>query len=283
MLNEFTVGFRTAEKDLDAMVPLSMSAEGVGAAMFLIAFLAGSRAGGVTGLLLVMIGAGALFAHLGHPRRSWRVITEAGRTWMSRGAVFTAGLVVCGAVSLLFQSDGVTSLILRALALVCTLVVVGYAGIMFSLINAVPFWNTSLLPVLFVLHSLTSAALLLTVMLSLAGSGIAGHPRECAAVVALLASTLALTRMLPASAAHSEAAQESVRLLTSGHLETLFHRGALTAGLEWPLALMLLAYLLRGSGLVSGLLLVAAVALRVTGDVSFRSALLRAGVYAPVV
>ncbi|MBI5505279.1 MAG: polysulfide reductase NrfD [Deltaproteobacteria bacterium] len=283
MLNEFTVGFRTADKDLDAMVPLAMSAEGVGAAMYLIAFLAGSRAGGVAGLALVLIGAGALFAHLGHPRRSWRVITESSRTWMNRGALFTAGLVLAGAAALLFQGDGITVLMLRALALVCTFVVVAYAGILFSSINAVPFWNTSLLPILFVLHSLTSAGLLLTTMLSLAGGGMAAHPRECGIVIALLCSTLALTRMLAQPAPRSEAAQESVRLLTTGNLRQLFHGGALLAGLGWPLALVMLAYLFRGAGAFSGVLLVAAVALRLVGDVSFRSALLRAGVYAPVI
>lgn len=283
MLSEFTVGFRTADKDLDAMVPLSMSAEGVGAAMYLIAFAAGSPAGGVTGLLLVMLGAGTLLAHLGHPRRSWRVITESGRTWMNRGALFTAGLALSGAAALLLQGDGVTVLILRALALICSLVVVVYAGILFSSINAVPFWNTSLFPILFVAHSFTSAGLLLTTMLALADGGMAAHPRECGMVVALLGSTLALTRMLPLSASRSEAAQESVRLLTSGSLRQLFHGGALLAGLGWPLALVMLAYVFRGSASLSGLLLVTALALRLAGDLSFRSALLRAGVYAPVI
>jgi hypothetical protein len=47
--------------------------------------------------------------------------------------------------------------------------------------------------------------------------------------------------------------------------------------------LVLLAYVLRGSPVVSGLLLVTAVPLRLAGDVSVRYALLRAGVYTPVI
>ena len=41
MLNEFTVDFRTTEGELDFMVALSMSTEGVGAAIFLISLLSG--------------------------------------------------------------------------------------------------------------------------------------------------------------------------------------------------------------------------------------------------
>lgn len=283
MLNEFTVGFRTAERDMDSMVPLSMSAEGVGAATYLIAFLAGSRAAGAAGLVLVLLGATALFAHLGHPLRFWRVIAGAGRTWMSRGAVFTAGLIVFGIPALLFPGENLELVILQALALICTFVVILYAGLLFASISAVPFWNSSLLPILLLLHSLSSAGLLITTVLSLGGGGLLPHARECGAVLALLASTLALTWMFTESAPHSEAAQESVRLLTVGRLKSLFQRGALLGGLVVPLLLVLLAYLFRGSPIFSGLLLVIALVLRLGGDVSLRTALLRAGVYAPVI
>jgi formate-dependent nitrite reductase membrane component NrfD len=283
MLNEFTVGFRTTERDMDKMVPLSMSAEGVGAALYLIAFLAGSTAGAIAGLLLVLIGAAALFAHLGHPLRLWRVITQTGHAWMSRGALFTAGLVILGTVALLFRGEGLGALTVQVLALICTFVVVLYAGILFSSINVVPFWNTALLPILFLSHSLTSAGLLLTALLSLAGGGVVAHPRECGLVLALLSSTLALTWMFTGSASRSTAAQESVRLLTAGQLKPFFQKGALLAGLATPLLLLLLAYVLRTSPILSGLLLVIAVPLRLAGDVSLRYALLRAGVYTPVI
>jgi formate-dependent nitrite reductase membrane component NrfD len=239
--------------------------------------------GGAAGLVLVLIGAAALFAHLGHPLRAWRVITEAGRAWMSRGALFTAGLVIFGTLALLFRGEGLELLILQALALICTFVVVLYTGILFSSINAVPFWNTSLLPILFLLHSLTSAGLLMTALLSLAGGGVVAHQRECGAVLALLASTLVLTQVFARSSSRSEAAQESVRLLTTGRLKPIFQRGALLAGLGLPLLLVMLAYVFRSSGVVSGLFLVIAVPLRLAGDVSVRYALLRAGVYNPVI
>ena len=283
MLNEFTVGLRTTERDMDAMVPLSMSAEGVGAAMYLFAFLAGSRAGGVAGLTLVLIGAAALFVHLGHPLRFWRVIAETGRAWMSRGAVFTAGLIILGAVALLFRGEGLALLIVQALALTCTFFVVLYTGVLFSSINAVPLWNTALLPIVFLLHSLTSAALLLTAMLSLTGGSLVANSREFGAVIALLSATLALTWLFTRSMPDTVAAQESVRLLTAGRLKPLFQFGAVLAGLASPLLLVTLAFAFRNSPTISGLLLLAAIFLRLAGDVSLRYALLRAGVYNPLI
>jgi formate-dependent nitrite reductase membrane component NrfD len=283
MLQEFTVGFRTTERDMDAMVPLSMAAEGVGAATYLIAFLAGSASGGLAGLALVLLGTAALFAHLGHPMRSWRVVTEAGRAWMSRGALFTAGLLLFGTLAVFTRGNGFDRLILQALALLCTFVVVLYTGIMFSSISAVPFWNSPLLPILFLLHSLTSAALLVVALLAQGGAGVAAHTRECGALVALLAASLALTWSFARTPSRSEAAQASVRLLMAGSLKLMFQSGALLVGLAAPLLLVLLAYVLRDAGGIAGALLILAVPLRLAGDVSLRYALLRAGVYSPVI
>jgi formate-dependent nitrite reductase membrane component NrfD len=139
------------------------------------------------------------------------------------------------------------------------------------------------LPILFLMHSFTSAALLLTTMLSLTGEGLVAHSPECGAVIALASATLALTWIFTGSAPDTEAAQESIRLLTAGRLKPLFQGGALLAGLASPLLLVMLAFAFRGSPVVSGFLLVAAVTLRLAGDVSLRYALLRAGVYNPLI
>lgn len=283
MPTEFTVGFRTTERELDAMVPLSMSAEGVGAALYLMALVAGSRASGVLGLALVLFGAAALFAHLGHPLRSWRVVAEASRAWMSRGAVSTAGLIVLGALALLLGDEGVGPVAMHALALICAFVVILYTGILFSSIQAVPFWNTPLLPIVFLLHSLSSAGVLLLAVLSLGGAPLAVHSRDTGLIVALLLSTLGLTWELAQSANRSEAAQESVRLLATGRLRTLFRQRGLSLGLAAPLVLVTAAYLFRDSASVAAFLLLLAVPLRLAGDVTVRYAMLRAGVYSPLI
>ena len=156
MLNEFTVDFRTTEEELDFMVALSMSTEGVGAALYVIAFLLGSTAAAFVGLGLVCVGATALFTHLGHPLRFWRVISKTHVTWISRGAIFTGGLIGFGVLSLLLPQANVLGMLSQTVSLMCALVVMLYTGFLFSSMNAIPFWNTSLLPILWRMHLIQS-------------------------------------------------------------------------------------------------------------------------------
>ncbi|MEW6443079.1 MAG: DmsC/YnfH family molybdoenzyme membrane anchor subunit [bacterium] len=284
MLNEFTVGFRNTEEEMDFMVPLSMSAEGVGSALFVLSFLFGSRAGALGGLALVCAGAAALFLHLGHPLRFWRVISKAPTAWISRGAVFTGGLIVIGILTLLLPRDSFTGVGVQALALLCALIVMIYTGLLYASMASVPFWSTALLPLSFLLHSLTSGAMVLMGFLSFSGARAADFPNQVAAAMALLLVSSALTWLCTQPAARSAAIEESIRRLTAGQLKVVFVRGAVLAGLVAPVALLALAYWIApGARILSAMLLFVAMLSRLAGDMAFRSAVLRAGVYEPVI
>ncbi len=284
MLNEFTVDFRTTEEELDFMVALSMSTEGVGAAIYLISFLSGWVGAAFVGLVLVCVGATALFTHLGHPVRFWRVISKTHVTWISRGALFTGGLIGLGVLSLVLPEANALGMLSQMGAVICALVVMLYTGFLFSSMNAIPFWNTSLLPILFLVHSVASAGVVLLGLLPLTGRTLGDSPREVSAVLALLLFAVLLGWVYVRSAPPSEAARESVRLLTQGRLKSLFLTGGGVVGLAAPIVLVLLAYMIsRDMRVVSGLFVFAALVLRIAGDMAFRNAVLRAGVYAPVV
>jgi len=284
MLNEFTVDFRTTEEELDFMVALSMSTEGVGAALFVISLLAGSMGMAFVGLGLVCVGATALFTHLGHPLRFWRVISKTHVTWISRGAIFTGGLIGSGVLSLILPEGNTLGMLCQILSLMCALVVMLYTGFLFSSMNSIPFWNTSLLPILFLVHSIASAGVVLLGLLPLAGHRLADSPRGVSAVLALLLFSLVLSWVYLKSAPPSEAARESVRLLTEGRLKSVFLLGGGVVGLAAPAVLVMLAYSIsQDMGVLSGLFVFAALVLRIAGDMAFRNAVLRAGVYAPVI
>jgi formate-dependent nitrite reductase membrane component NrfD len=284
MLNEFTVDFRTTEEELDFMVALSMSAEGVGAAVFLLSLLAGSMGAALVGLVLVCVGATALFTHLGHPLRFWRVISKTHVTWISRGAIFTGGLIGFGGMSLILPEGNALGMLSQMISVMCALVVMLYTGFLFSSMNAIPFWNTSLLPILFLAHSIASAGVVLLELLTLSGQKLAGSPREVSAVLAMLLFSLVLSWVYTRSAPPSEAARESVRLLTQGRLKSLFLVGGGIVGLAVPIVLVVLAYSIsRDMGVVSAMFVFVALVLRIGGDMAFRHAVLRAGVYAPVI
>jgi len=284
MLNEFTVDFRTTEGELDFMVALSMSTEGVGAAVFVLSLLAGSMGAAFVGLGLVGVGATALFTHLGHPLRFWRVISKTHVTWISRGAIFTGGLIGFGGLSLILPEGNALGMLCQMISLMCALVVMLYTGFLFSSMNSIPFWNTSLLPILFLVHSIASAGVVMLGLLALSGQRLADSPREVSAVLAMLLFSLVLSWVYTKSAPSSEAARESVRLLTQGKLKSLFLVGGGVVGLAVPIVLVMLSYAISlDMGVVSGLFVFVALVLRIAGDMAFRNAVLRAGVYAPVI
>ncbi len=284
MLNEFTVDFRTTEEELDFMVALSMSTEGVGAALFVISLLSGLMGAAFVGLGLVCVGATALFTHLGHPLRFWRVISKTHVTWISRGAIFTGGLIGFGVLSLVLPQANALGMLCQMISLMCALVVMLYTGFLFSSMNSIPFWNTSLMPTLFLVHSMASAGVVLLGFLPLAGQKLGDCPLEVSAVLALLLFSLVLTWVYTRSVPASDAAQESVRLLTQGRLKPLFLVGGGIIGLAAPIVLVMLAYSISlDMGVLSGLLVFVALVFRMGGDMAFRKAMLRAGVYAPVI
>jgi formate-dependent nitrite reductase membrane component NrfD len=284
MLNEFTVDFRTTEEELDFMVALSMSTEGVGAAIFLISLLSGWIGAAFVGLGSVCVGATALFTHLGHPLRFWRVISKTHVTWISRGALFTGGLIGLGVLSLILPEGNALGMLCQMLSLICALVVMLYTGFLFSSMHAIPFWNTSLLPILFLVHSMASAGVMLLELLALSGQRLGEHPRQVSAVLAMLVFSFVLNWVYTRSAPPSEAARESVRLLTEGRLKSLFLVSGGIIGLAVPIALIMLAYSISlDMGVLSGLFVFVALVFRIAGDMAFRNAVLRAGVYAPVI
>jgi formate-dependent nitrite reductase membrane component NrfD len=284
MPNEFGVTFRGTEAEADPRVALSLSAEGVGSALFLLSFLCDSRAGMVAGLLFVAAGAGALFTHLGHPLRCWRVITKTSTAWISRGAVFTTALLMLGIAALLLPDRGLGGLVLRSSALVCAFAVMLYAGVLYATMSSVPFWNTSLLPLLFAVHSLASGSTVLLGLGALSRAGAAVSLGPVSAVAALLLLSLGLTWVITKPASRSAAARESIRRLTHGPLRALYLGGAVWSGLIAPVALIVLAYLLAPTApAASGILLSLAMMIRLAGDFGFRSAVLKAGVYEPVI
>lgn len=284
MLSQFAVSFRGTEDQADLTVAVSVSAEGVGSALYLVSSLLGSRSGALAGLLFVGVGAAALFAHLGHPLRFWRVVSRASTAWISRGALSTTALLLAGASSLLVPDSGLPGLLLRSVSELCALVVMLYAGVFYSAMSSIPFWNTPLLPLVFAIHSLTSGAVVLLGLLSFSSTGAAYPFREIAAVVALLLVCLAATWLFANRGVRSAAARESVRRLTERPLGVLFQGGAVWTGLVAPLALIALALLIATTAPVSSsMLLFVAMLTRLAGDFAFRCAVIRAGVHEPVI
>jgi formate-dependent nitrite reductase membrane component NrfD len=280
MMEEFTVGVRF-HREWDHLVALSFSLEGIGAGLVLCAVLAGSQIAVLVGLALVAGGVAALFAHLGNPRRFWRVVSNPATAWISRGSLLIGMLLVLGGLALVSSQLGSPPSWLWFARLVLALiaaVLVGYAGLLLASMAGIPFWNSALAPLLFALHSLASGAALLLALAAITEEP-AHPPRGLeVAVQVLLGLALVASLVYPKLTGSTRAARNSARSLLRGEHRRLFLGGALGLGLLVPLALVGAQHWLAGGSGVMALLLVAAL-LRLAGDLCFRHALISAGSY----
>jgi formate-dependent nitrite reductase membrane component NrfD len=281
-MDEFVVGFKV-NRQFRHLVAANFTMEGTGAAVMLGAIFLESRPGMLVGLILVALGALVLFMDLGAPDRFWRSVTRPDRSWISRGSIFLASLMLFGVLYMVFPMlrDRTIINIMIGLSALATM---SYTGFLVSSMKAIPFWRSRLVPLLFVLHSLCSGMLILVFYLALSGAGGLAGGTVMQMVMGLLAAALIMTWVhVKVLATSSSAARESVRMLLAGNVRLLFLGGALALGLVAPLTILTIG-LKAGGAAFAGIwpALAAAVLFRVLGDVSFRLALLRTGVYEPV-
>jgi len=271
---------------------------GVGAGAFLVSFILDllgkyepvAKVGALLGPVLVLIGTFFLLAELGCRTRFYRLFTNPSllrSSWMSRGTwILTVFIILALAYSLpsfeLFEwlpwskASGLGQGIGIVAALVSVLVVI-YPGFLFGVVKGVPFWNTSILPLLFLFLSLYTgiATLLLTALFFMTTVGAAGFQQLATAGIALiLLQLLVLGAHLGIARHQGFASMESLRLLKA----PLFIAGAVTMGLVVPLGLLLGSVLVGESLSLSILVGVGSVFLLV-GGLILRYGIIRAGVY----
>ena len=278
MAEEFTVDYKL-NKGFDSLVALNIAIEGPGAALMVGSALMNYSWGVMAGLALVMLGVTFLFFHLGNRFKFWRVITGFKRAWISRGALFASGLMFFG-ILYFFYNDGVLGLVIQAGIIIFGLLTILYSGFLLSSMAAIPFWNTPLTPILFLLHSTTTGLAILIFLLAKSagenpGSGILGL------MLGLIGITLSFTIIhIMVMATSINAARESVRLLMNTGLRWSFIGGAVALGMLAPLFIYIYIYFNNGQPLQSLMILVSvAMVLRVIGDYAFRSSVLNAGVF----
>jgi formate-dependent nitrite reductase membrane component NrfD len=281
-MDDFVVGFKV-NRQFKHMVAANFTIEGTGAAVMLGAVFLDCLPCLIGGLVLVAAGAFVLFMDLGAPDKFWRSITRPDRSWISRGSIFIACLILFGVLYVIFPSTR-DSAVIKTIIGLSALLTMSYTGFLICSMNAIPFWRSKLVPILFVLHSLSSGLLLLLFYLSLAGVNAATGKTVMQVEIVLLVAALVITWLhVKVVASSSSAARESVRMLLNGQVRLMFLGGALFFGFVLPLAILIIGYKTAGAALAGIAPFIAAAMLsRLLGDISYRMALLRTGVYEPV-
>jgi formate-dependent nitrite reductase membrane component NrfD len=294
-VDEFVVAYRP-QRVWNARVAWDLFLSGTGAGLLVLAVslrslgalsLEAATLSQWLALALVAAAGAVLLADLGVPARALRVLRRPRASWVSRGAwgmLLFSGVTAVALLPTLpslgalpWRAGTPTGLALEGAATLLAVALMGYGGMLLCSWNAIPAWNTALLPVLFVTSSFlggTGALMLVTASTGQDSAPLAwlGLALVAGVVLQLLAYVLVLH-------AGPGAARASGELLRSGPEARSFALGVILVGLALPTALLLAGMALPSESSL-GLFVLAGVALLV-GTFVLRQVVLRTGVYHP--
>lgn len=236
------------------------------------------------------------FFYLGRPWRFWRAIppfTNAWKTsWLARGMFFTIMYSAFALVQLIttYQLEHqlvaasslgfITALdwVMRVLAGFFMFLTGIYCGFAMSYCKSVPFWNTGMLPIVFVIMGLADG-LGLIMGIGLITGGVDFHAIEAASRIFLLVNAMLIATYLINASYQSITAEYSVKQLIVGKVAVVFWLGVVILGIIAPMAISIVSLY---AAELSPALLVTAVISHTIGAFSLKYCVLKVGIYRPI-
>ncbi|MGD0795680.1 MAG: DmsC/YnfH family molybdoenzyme membrane anchor subunit [Dehalococcoidales bacterium] len=262
---------------------LAFYAGGLGGGLYLVSLFFNSLWGMLIGWLIVAgIKGGAHLIFLGRPLRAWRIVFRPGSSWLSRGILFVLTFALFGAIQMAltrWAPGSAAEIVFKVLAGAAALAVATYTGFVLNSVKAVPFWNSRLLPVLFILCGILGG-FGLSVVIALNGGGINLETAETGARWLLIINAFLIGIYLWMAANREITGKKSVLEQIRGHLAPFFWIGIVILGIVVPLGVALISHLTAN---VSASLILTGVACEIIGGLTLRYCVLKAGAYKPLV
>jgi formate-dependent nitrite reductase membrane component NrfD len=262
---------------------IAFYAGGLGGGLYLVSLYFNSLLGMLVSWLIIAVVKGtAHLIYLGKPIRFWRIVFRPQTSWLARGIIFVFAFIAFAAVqmALSFWMPGTAGeIIFKVLAGLSALAVTVYTGFVLNTVKAVPFWNSTLLPLLFVLCGILGG-FGLAVIIALSGGNIDIGAAEMGSRWLLIVNALLILAYLWTAANREPTGKQSVIEQMRGQLAPVFWIGIVALGIIIPLAIAFSSYFTSG---VSSALLVIGVACEVIGGLALRYCVLKAGAYKPLV
>ena len=258
----------------------------LGAGLYLVSLYFDSLWGLFIGwLIIVVLKIPFHLAYFGKPFRFWRTIppfTDAWRTsWFTRGITFTVLFTGFGLLQLAFSywlpGTG-WEIVFKVLAGITAFLVGIYSGFIMNYVKGIPFWNSALLPVVFILGGVLDGCALL-IATALFGASVNIMAVEAITRILLVANAFIIAIYL-LSATYTEAtAKESVVQLIRGRVAASFWIGVVILGIIIPFVISISSYFV---GEASSILLIVAVISHTLGAFALKYCLLKVGIHKPV-
>jgi len=229
--------------------------------------------------------------YFGKPWRFWRTIIPFTNTWktswLARGVNFNIyfGSVVFFQLVVAYVAINIYpgtawetwSLVLGIIGGIFALLVGIYGGFMMSYCRSVPFWNSALLPLMFVFAGIADGFALIMAV-GLADPTVDIMAVEFGSRIILVVNAVIMLAFIWNATYTAKMAKYSAMLLLRGNLAALFWAGVIACGIVLPLAI-------SASSLYTGeaaMLLIIAIVLHTTGTVALKYVVLKAGIHNPI-
>ncbi|TMG86212.1 MAG: DMSO reductase [Betaproteobacteria bacterium] len=175
--------------------------------------------GALLGLVLLAAGLASSVLHLANPANAWRSFSRFRTSWLSREAVFAAGLFPIATLYIVFLANGSAGASRASLALATVLIawaVLVCTAMIYASLKPIRQWHTRWTPVNYVLLGHWSGALLLVAIAS--AYGMASRPLlmlagglGVASLAAKLAYWYTIAKSAPTTLAHAIGVDQGVR------------------------------------------------------------------------
>lgn len=237
----------------------------------------------ISWLIIAVLKSGFHIAHAERPLKLWRMILRPQTSWISRGIIITLLLIIFGAIQLAlsYWLPGTTEeMVFKVLTGIMAFGIILYAGFIMSYVHGIPFWNSALLPALFIVWGILSGLALIMAI----GPGVASL--DTGAVIAgdlafLIAAIILIVLYLWTATYAEPTAKQSVRELTRGYPVLVLGIGVVLFGIIIPLAISLSSYL-SGKPPIQWLAITVLVC-EIMGGLAFTYSVLKVGLYSPLI
>lgn len=262
---------------------IAFYAGGLGGGLYLVSLYFNSLWGMlISWLIIAVIKGGTHLIYLGKPLRFWRIVTNPQTSWLARGFIFVMLFIGFGAIQLIlsWQLPGsAAEITFKALAGIMAFAVALYTGIILKNVKGVPFWNSALLPLLFVLCGILGG-FGLSVVIALNGGDVNLAAAETGSRWLLIANALLIAIYLWRASVRESVGKQSVLEQIRGQSAPVFWGGIVILGIIIPLAVTITSLV---AGELSSAVLIIGVVCEVIGGLALRYCVLKAGAYEPLV